>query len=93
MKLNKTELDELTGGFYLFTTSNCPTCEKLKNLLKEIEVEDSVFELDAYAHQKIAIKQGLMGTPCLLDIRNGKEYDRMYGAPSRKRVEAFLKGE
>lgn len=93
MELNKMEIEKLTTGFYLFTTNNCPTCEKLKNLLKEVDVEGRIVELDAYAHQKIAMKQGLMGTPCLLDIREGKEFDRMYGAPSRKRVEAFLKGE
>ncbi len=93
MQINKKQVVNLEDGFYLFTTPSCPTCEKLKLSLKEITLDVNVTELNAYEHQEIAIKLGLMGTPCMVDFRNNKEYDRMYGAPSEARVTAFLKGE
>ncbi len=92
MQNNKT-IKDLVNGFYLFTTQNCPTCEKLKGLLNEIDVEVKLTELDAYENQELAMEIGLMGTPCIVDVRDNKEYDRMYGAPSAVRVRNFLKGE
>lgn len=83
----------LEDGMYLFTTQNCPTCEKLKQLLNELEHGIKITELDAHQHQEICMSLSLMGTPCLIDHRDGREFDRMYGAPSNKRVLAFLKGE
>ncbi len=93
MEINKKQMEQLVDGFYLFTTPNCPTCEKLKTVLNGIEIEVTISELNAYEHQEIAMKLGLMGTPCLIDYRDNKEYDRMYGAPSEVRISAFLKGE
>ncbi len=93
MEINKKQMEQLVDGFYLFTTPNCSTCEKLKTILNGIELEVTISELNAYEHQEIAMKLGLMGTPCLIDYRYNKEYDRMYGAPSEVRARAFLKGE
>lgn len=93
MQIIKKKLDKLEDGFYLFTTENCPTCEKLKNILNEVTVDVKLSELNAYEHQDICISLSLMGTPCLIDYRKDKEYDRMYGAASLERVETFLKGE
>lgn len=93
MNVIKNKVDKLEDGLYLFTTANCPTCEKLKNILNEIESTQELTELNAYEHQDICMSLSLMGTPCLIDYRNDKEYDRMYGAASLGRVEAFLKGE
>lgn len=93
MIINKIEIEAVTDGFFLFSTVNCPTCHKLKQLCNKIELDVTINELDAYKHPKICQQLGLIGTPCLIDIREGKEYDRMYGAPSQARVEAFLKGE
>ncbi len=93
MQINKLQIEKLEDGFYLFTTPNCPTCEKLKTILHGIDLEVTISELNAYEHQAIAMNLGLMGTPCIIDYRDNKEYDRMYGAPSESRVNAFLKGE
>lgn len=93
MEIKKTNINNLEDGLYLFSTVNCPTCEKLKQLLNEIDLDQKIIELDAYEHQEICQKLGLMGTPCLIDYRDNSEYDRMYGAPSDKRVLSFLKGE
>ncbi len=93
MKISSEITNVLEDGFYLFTTSNCPTCEKLKTILNGLELEVVVNELDAYEHQEMAMDLGLMGTPCIVDLRDQKEYDRMYGAPSESRILAFMKGE
>ncbi len=93
MEINKAKMGKLIDGMYLFTTPNCPTCEKLKGLLAEVDEAVMVTELNAYEHQDIAMSLGLMGTPCMIDYRDGKEYDRMYGAPNTNRITAFLKGE
>lgn len=93
MIITKLQIETLEDGLYLFSTENCPTCEKLKNMLNEIKIDISIIELDAYAHQEICMSLGLMGTPCLIDYRDNREYDRMYGAPSVMRIQSFLKGE
>lgn len=93
MPITKSKLEKLEDGFYLFSTPNCPTCEKLKQLLQEVDHGTQITELNAYDHQDVCMSLGLMGTPCLIDYRNGREYDRMYGAPKTNRVLAFLKGE
>lgn len=93
MQLNKANIEQLEDGLYLFTTPNCPTCEKLKGLLAEVNEPVVITDLDAYEHQDIAMKLSLMGTPCMIDYRDDKEYDRMYGAPNVNRIKTFLKGE
>lgn len=93
MENNKTGNVLLEDGFYLFTTPSCPTCEKLKNILNNIETPSNLSEIDAYENQQIAMELNMMGTPCIIDFRDGREYDRIYGAPSVKRIEAFFKGE
>ncbi len=93
MKITKDKLEKLVDGFYLFTTENCPTCEKLKSSLSDISIDVSIVELNAYDNQNLAMEFNLMGTPCMIDYRQGSEYDRMYGAPNTKRITAFLKGE
>lgn len=93
MAIETVKVESLKDGFYLFTTTNCPTCEKLKNNIREIDIEVTISELDAFEHQQIAQGLGLMGTPCLIDYRDNREYDRIYGAASNKRIISFLKGE
>ncbi len=93
MELNSKVIEQLEDGFFLFTSPNCPTCEKLKNMLAEVELDIVVTELNAYEHQAIAQSLGLMGTPCIIDYRDNREFDRIYGAPSLARLTAFLKGE
>lgn len=93
MEINKAKIEKLADGMYLFTTPNCPTCEKLKGLLTEIELASNIIELNAYEHQDLAMSLGLMGTPCIIDYRDNREYDRMYGAPNINRITSFLKGE
>ncbi len=93
MKIINVKIEAMEEGFYLISTPNCPTCEKLKQLLNELEYDVIITELNAYEHQDICMSLGLMGTPCLIDYRDNREYDRMYGAPSSARILAFLKGE
>ncbi len=93
MKVNKSNIEQIETGYYLFSTNNCPTCEDLKDKLSTINNEDSVIELDAYEHQAICIKYHLIGTPCLLKCENGEETNRMYGAPNIERLKRFFKGE
>lgn len=93
MTITKQQIEKLEAGFYLFTTANCPTCEKLKMALKELDLEYEITEVDAYAHQNLCVELSLIGTPCLIDYRDNREYDRMYGAPSSSRIQSFLKGE
>ncbi len=93
MNLNKQILNKLEDGFFLFTSPNCPTCEKLKNLITEVGLDITITELDAYDHAEIAQGLGLMGTPCIIDYRDNREFDRIYGAPSITRLTAFLRGE
>ncbi len=45
MQINKLQIEKLEDGFYLFTTPNCPTCEKLKTILQCIEQEFTKTEL------------------------------------------------
>lgn len=93
MELIKTKIEFLEDGFYLFSTVSCPMCENLKGKLKNVQANTIVTELDAYDHQQICQSLGLIGTPCLIEIRNGKEYDRMYGSSNKTKLELFLKGE
>ncbi|WOO86835.1 thioredoxin family protein [Mollicutes bacterium LVI A0039] len=93
MEIIKTNVPVLEAGFYLFTTENCPSCEKLKSTVRELEVDTTLYEVEAHSHQEIAMSLNIMGTPCIIDYRDGKEYDRIYGAASMKRLEAFFKGE
>lgn len=85
--------DITEDGFYLLTTPDCPACNELKYNISECETEGIVNELSAYECEEICMKFSIIGTPCLLDIRNDKEYDRMYGAKSRELLESFFKGE
>lgn len=93
MQIINSQVETLEDGMYLFSTPNCPTCEKLKQLLNELDFDITITELNAYEHQEICMGLSLMGTPCMIDYRFNREYDRMYGAPSNARVLAFLKGE
>lgn len=93
MELLNKKIDKLKDGYYLFSSANCPACEKLKNSLHELDGDESVIELDAYEYQAIAMELGLMGTPCLVEMRDNREYDRMYGAANEQRLSAFFKGE
>lgn len=89
----KNKLTQLNDGFYLFTTEQCPTCEKLKTNIHELGLQTKVEELDAYKNKSICMELSLIGTPCIVDVRGGKEYDRIYGAPCVTRLQAFFKGE
>ncbi len=93
MEIIKQELNQLETGIYLVTSTNCPTCEKLKDMIKGIDLASKVILIDAVKHQAICMEYSIVATPCLLDIKAGKEYDRMYGARSESAVLDFLKGE
>lgn len=93
MEIIKTNTEQLVDGLYLFSTPHCPTCDRLKKEMVQIELDVQVTELNAYEHREICQQLGLIGTPCLIDYRDNREYDRMYGAPSEKQLIAFLKGE
>lgn len=85
-------IDEL-HGFYLLTTANCPTCNKVKEDLATIANKPVVYEINANDFLELAKILNVIGTPCLLNMKYGKEYDRLYGAPSIMKLEQFFQGE
>lgn len=93
MKIISDNVEKLEDGFYLFSTPMCPTCDALKRMIATVELDTILIELNAYEHQQICQQLSLIGTPCLINYRDNREYDRLYGAPSVQRLVAFLEGE
>ncbi len=84
---------QLEDGYYLLTTKHCQTCEKLKLMLNEIDLNVNICELDAQIYNKLCNDFSIIGTPCLVEVKSGIEMNRIYGKSTKDKLIAFFRGD
>ncbi len=78
----------------VFTQDNCPTCNKLKNLLKDMDIKEvEVIYIDQVLENKNEFeKYSIFKTPAsVLTNEKDEEIDRFYGAPQENKIIEFIK--
>ena len=80
MKINQDEiqLESVQTTKFLFTTSTCPNCKAVKEILREEEVEVQV--IDAEEHPELAKKYGIRQAPTLVVMDEGGDIHRYVNA-------------
>ncbi len=76
----------------VFTQDNCPTCKKLKDVLKDSTLKYELINKEL-KNKESFLKYNVASAPvAILVDDNQDEIDRFYGAKGLNEIESFLKG-
>ena len=76
-----------------FTAAWCPPCRVMKPVLAELAAEREdvkIVQLDVDADQRTAAEYGVLSMPTFILFKDGREVQRLVGAPPKRRLEAEL---
>lgn len=73
-----------------FNATWCPPCQALHPILEEMADDYKIVTVDVDEEDILAAQYGVSSIPCLVFIRDGKEYDRRVGLQPKKRLIKIL---
>ncbi len=78
----------------LFTSPWCSGCKKVESFLKELSAShpEIVFgELDISSNTATPARLGVLSLPTIVAFKDGSEYERIAGEPSRHEIEHLIR--
>ena len=76
---------------FYFSSPRCPMCRSMNPVIERLAAQhDNIIKVDVSETIELARKFGVMGTPTVVLVRNGKVDRMLVGAKSEKQVRALL---
>ena len=74
-----------------FWSPQCVMCKGMSKIIDElIETHDDILKIDVVQNMDITTGFGIMGTPCLVLVKNGKIEQMMVGAKTKSQITGIL---